>query len=92
MTTTLKNNRLWPSFYVHGDGDGAPFYATLKPSQKLYDQCLIDGGTLPSLADLQRTAIEYPHKEQSHYPGPLFHALLFYVEELKSAAFVMYRK
>lgn len=89
LIATLRQSPLWPSFYVRGN-DGTPFYITLKPQRKLYDQCLTVCGSIPTLADLQQTAISYPHAEHATYPGLLFHALLYHVEELNSAAFVMY--
>lgn len=89
LTAALKHSPLWPSFYVLG-GDGSPFYVTMKPQEKLYDHCLTVCGSVASLADLQQVAIQYPHREHSTYPGLLFHARIYHVEELDSAAFVMY--
>lgn len=89
LIAALRQSPLWPSFYVRGN-DGTPFYITLKPQEKLYDQCLTVCGSVPTLSDLQQTAISYPHAEHATYPGLLFHALLYHVEELNSAAFVMY--
>ena len=89
LVAALEQSPLWPSFYVLGD-NGSPFYVTLKPQKKLYDHCLTLCGSIPTLADLQQVAIQYPHREHSTYPGLLFHARLYHVEELGSAAFVMY--
>lgn len=85
----LKQSPLWPSFYVLGY-DGSPFYITMKPQQKLYEYCLTDGGSVDTLADLQHVAIRYPHPEHATYPGLLFHARIYHIKELNSAAFVMY--
>ncbi|EMC95189.1 hypothetical protein BAUCODRAFT_123657 [Baudoinia panamericana UAMH 10762] len=90
LTTVLKNNPLWLSCYTLGDADKAPFYVALKPTTQLFDQSLINKGKLSNLLELQQTAITYPHREHSTAPGPLFHALLYYIEESQSAAFVMY--
>ena len=89
LVAALKQSPLWPSFYVFGD-NGSPFYVTMNPQKKLYDHCLTVCGSIPTLADLQQVAIQYPQREHSTYPGLLFHARLYHVEELNSAAFVMY--
>jgi acyl-CoA synthetase (AMP-forming)/AMP-acid ligase II len=89
LVAALEQSPLWPSFYVLGH-NGSPFYVTIKPQKKLYDHCLTLCGSIPTLADLQQVAIQYPHREHSTYPGLLFHARLYHVEELGSAAFVMY--
>jgi len=89
LIAALSQSPLWTSFYVLGE-DGAPFYITMKPQEKLYDQCLTICGSVPTLADLQHKAVRYPHPGHATYPGLLFHALLYHVEELNSAAFVMY--
>jgi hypothetical protein len=39
LIAALKNNPLWPSFYVLGS-DNTPFHVTLKSRQKLYDQLM----------------------------------------------------
>jgi hypothetical protein len=64
----------------------------MKDNQKFFDQCFTDGGRLETLKDLQHLAMNYPHPEHSTAPDPLFHALLYYVEEIKSAAFLVYDK
>lgn len=89
LVAALEQSPLWPSFYVLGE-NGSPFYVTMKPQKKLYDHCLTVCGALPTLADLQQVAIQYPHREHSTYPGLLFHARLYHIEELGCAAFVMY--
>ena len=89
LIAALEQSPLWPSFYVLGD-NGSPFYVTMRPQKKLYDHCLTLCGSIPTLADLQQVAIQYPKREHSTYPGLLFHARLYHVEELNSAAFVMY--
>jgi acyl-CoA synthetase (AMP-forming)/AMP-acid ligase II len=89
LVSALKLSPLWPSFLVLGD-NGSPFYVTMKPKKKLYDHCLTVCGSIPTLADLQQVAIQYPHREHATYPGLLFHARLYHVEELDCAAFVMY--
>ncbi|KAF2448804.1 acetyl-CoA synthetase-like protein [Karstenula rhodostoma CBS 690.94] len=89
LTAALTNNSLWTSFYVHGDS-GAPIYVTMKPQKKLYNRVLIENGSVASVAELEKVAVNYPHKEHSVFPGPLFHALLYDIEDTKSAGFVMY--
>lgn len=89
LVAALSQSPLWTSFYVLGE-DGAPFYITMKPQRKLFDHCVTFGGAVKDLAELQHKAIRYPHPEHATHPGLLFHALLYHVEELNSAAFVMY--
>ena len=89
LIAALRQSPLWTSFYVLGE-DGAPFYITMKPQRKLYDHCVTFGGSVRNLAELQYKAVRYPHPEHATYPGLMFHALLYHVEELQSAAFVMY--
>jgi hypothetical protein len=89
LVAALSQSPLWTSFYVLGE-DGAPFYVTMKPQKKLYDHCMTLGGSVRDLAELQHKAIRYPHPEHATHGGLLFHALLYHVEELNSAAFVMY--
>jgi len=89
LVAALSQSPLWTSFYVLGE-DGAPFYVTMKPQQKLWDHCTSFAGSVETFAELQHKAIRYPHPEHATHPGLLFHALLYHVEELNSAAFVMY--
>ncbi|KAJ4293617.1 hypothetical protein N0V90_008901 [Kalmusia sp. IMI 367209] len=89
LTTTLKNNPIWTSFYVHGE-DKSPFYITMKPKRKLYDHCLIESGSVANVAELQHIAVNYPYPEHSVFPGPLFHALIYNIEDIQSAGFVLY--
>ena len=89
LIAALANNPLWRSFYVHGRNQ-EQFYITLKSHAALYDNCFTEAGNLKTLEDVQKIAIDYPHREQSTYPGLLFHALLYHVEDLDSAAVVYY--
>ncbi|KAF1967257.1 acetyl-CoA synthetase-like protein [Bimuria novae-zelandiae CBS 107.79] len=89
LTVTLANNSLFASFCVHGS-NGQLFYITMKPQKKLYDQILIEEGSIANVAELQRLAMEYPHPKHSTFPGPLFHALIYYIEDIKSAGLVYY--
>jgi hypothetical protein len=62
----------------------------MKPQKKLYDHVLIEKGSVANVAELQQIAVEYPHREHSVFPGPLFHALLYEIEDTKSAGLVLY--
>lgn len=64
----------------------------MKPQKKLYDQILHDSGSISTVAELVQTSVDYPHSEHSRFPGPLYHALLYNIEENQSAGFVFYGK
>ncbi|KAL8892032.1 MAG: hypothetical protein Q9215_001034 [Flavoplaca cf. flavocitrina] len=89
LEKALSNNPLLVSFYVL-DRHQNPHYVTLKPSSRLWDLCLLDHGALKTSADVQQLAIDYPMKDHARAPGPLFRCLIVHVEELGSAALVMY--
>ena len=91
MVATLANNPLFSSFCIHGSNK-RPYHITMKPQKKLYDQILIEEGSIASVEELQRLAMEYPHRKHSTFPGPLFHALIYYIEDIKSAGLVYYGK
>lgn len=62
----------------------------MKPQKKLYDHILHEGGSVANVAELQQRALNYPHPEHSLFPGPLFHAMLYNIEDTKSAGLVYY--
>lgn len=89
MIATLANNTMFTSFCIHGNS-GRPYYVTMKPQKKLYDHILHEGGSVANVAELQQRALNYPHPEHSLFPGPLFHAMLYNIEDTKSAGLVYY--
>ena len=89
LTKALSNNPLLASFYVL-DQHQNPHYVTLRTSDKLWDLCLLDHGSVKTAADVQQLAINYPFRDHAKAPGPLFRCLILDVEETKSAAMVMY--
>ncbi|KHN94310.1 AMP-dependent synthetase/ligase [Metarhizium album ARSEF 1941] len=89
LRIALANNPILTSFYAgYPAQHGA--YVTVRPSPKLWEQCISTEAPVKSCADLATLALEYPYKDHARLPGPLFHALLVYVEEAKSAAIVYY--
>ncbi|KAF2994277.1 nrps [Curvularia kusanoi] len=91
LIAALANNSMFTSFCIHGNS-GRPYYVTMKAQKKLYDTVLHDGGSVPSVEGLQQQAMNYArdHPEHSLFPGPLFHAMIYYIEDIKSAGFVYY--
>lgn len=71
---------------------GDAFYVTIKPSDKLWDLCILDGKGVKTVADVQQLAIDHSHRDRAKIPGPLFRCLVVHVEETNSAAMVMYRE
>ncbi|KAK5996045.1 hypothetical protein PT974_04471 [Cladobotryum mycophilum] len=86
---TLSNNTIFTALCV-ADESKDLHYVTLKPSPKLWDICIVDGGSVQSNADLLSLSIDYPYPDKAKLPGPLFHCLIVHVEESNSAAMVFY--
>ena len=61
-------------------------YVTMKHNRKLLDHIVQDGGVVKNLDDLKALPLKYPHHRHATFPGPMFRALLYYVEETKSSA------
>lgn len=91
----LRANPLLPSFLVWDErasefsADNHALHVTLKPSEKLFDQVLQDGGSVEKVEDLIHLAWNHPHPEWTLCPGILFRVLLFKVETTKSVGFVV---
>ena len=49
---------------------------------------------MASTSELQQRAMDYAadHPGHSIFPGPLFNAVIFYIEDIQSAGFVFYGK
>ncbi|KAL8698938.1 MAG: hypothetical protein Q9224_001626 [Gallowayella concinna] len=89
LKKALTNNPLLVAFYVLDEHEN-PHYVTLKPSDRIWNLCLLDHESVKTTADAQQLAIDYPMKDHARAPGPLFRCLIFHIEESRSAAMVMY--
>lgn len=69
-------------------GPGVGVYVTIRQTKKILDQCIVDHDTVRTLEDLKRLVMRYPYKNHAMLPGPLFRAIIVYVEETKSAAVI----
>lgn len=66
-------------------GASLGLYVLIKQSRETLDRCIIDCGEVQGMEDVKRTAMIYPFKDHAKLPGPLFRALILYVQEMKSA-------
>ena len=61
-------------------------HVMIKHTRQYLDQVIEFGGTVKTLKDLQAFPIKYPAPRHAMFPGPMFRALVYYVEETKSCA------
>ena len=91
IETMLKNNRMLASFLIW-DKDALEsdlaLHVAVRQDNKLFDVVIQDEGTVKTLEELSAVPLKYPYPDHALLPGPLFRALLYYVEETKSAAVV----
>lgn len=88
----LRANRILPSFLVWDKtqpGLDQALHVTIKPSQRLYDDVLRDGGFVDTAQDLSQLSSEHPHPEWTLFPGILFRALLYTVRDTGRVGFVI---
>ena len=87
----LKNNRILASFLIW-DKDtlksDLALHVAVRQDKKLFDIVIQDEGTVKTVEELSAVPLKYPYPEHALFPGPLFRALIYYVEETKSAALV----
>jgi hypothetical protein len=57
-------------------------------SEKFFDQCILDYKTVATRDDLRSITMDYPFPDHTLLPGPLFRALIVFVEETNSAAII----
>jgi len=89
LETTLKNNPLLASFLVwdkHALESDGTLHITMKHTQKLLDQIIQDGGFVKTLDDLKALPLKYPQPRHATFPGPMFRAIIYHVEETNSSA------
>lgn len=87
----LKNNRMLASFLVW-DKDALEsdlaLHVAIRQDKKLFDIVIQDEGTVKTVEELGSIPLKYPYPDHGLFPGPLFRALIYYVEETKSAAVI----
>lgn len=87
----LKNNRILASFLVWDrkslESDLA-LHVAIRQDKKLFDIVIQDEGTVETVEELGAIPLKYPYPQHALFPGPLFRALIYYVEETKSAAVI----
>lgn len=87
----LKNNRMLASFLVWDKevlGTDLALHVAIRQDKKLFDLVIQDEGTVETVEELSMIPLKYPYPEHALFPGPLFRALIYYVEETKSAAVI----
>ncbi|RDI89388.1 hypothetical protein Vi05172_g842 [Venturia inaequalis] len=91
IETMLKNNRMLASFLVWDkealESDLA-LHVAIRQDKKLFDLVIQDEGTVKTVEELGAIPLKYPYPEHALFSGPLFRALIYYVEETKSAAVI----
>ncbi|GIJ85595.1 hypothetical protein Asppvi_004454 [Aspergillus pseudoviridinutans] len=91
LEAAIANNPLMRAFLVDDPatlGSTLSLYVTIRQNQKFLDQCILDYGTVNTLKDLERITMDYPFKDHAMLPGPLFRALVVFVQEVNSAAVI----
>jgi hypothetical protein len=87
----LRNNRMLASFLIRDkdilQSDFA-LHVAVRQNKKLFDIVIQDEGTVKTVDELSAIPLKYPYPYHALFPGPLFRALIYYVEETKSAAVV----
>ncbi|KAE9964086.1 hypothetical protein EG327_001089 [Venturia inaequalis] len=91
IETMLKNNRMLALFLVWDkealESDLA-LHVAIRQDKKLFDLVIQDEGTVKTVEELGAIPLKYPYPEHALFSGPLFRALIYYVEETKSAAVI----
>ena len=73
-------------------GDDIALQVTVNQSPDFLNKLIEDGGCLSSIAELKRRTRDMMQEQGTYYPGPLFRAQIFYIEETQSAALIHNRK
>lgn len=68
-------------------GPDIGLYVTIRQTRKILDQCILDHGTVSRIEDVRILFID-PYKSHTVLPGPLFHGIIVFVEEIKSAVLI----
>lgn len=87
----IRNNPILASFFVWDkevlDSDGA-LHVIVKHDQKLLDLIIQSGETVKTVEEFKKIPFKYPFPKHATFPGPMFRVVIYYVEELKSSAFI----
>jgi hypothetical protein len=88
---TIRNNPILASFFVWDkdllESDSA-LHVIMKHDQRLLDLVIQSGKSVKTVEEFRKIPFKYPFPSHATFPGPLFRAVIYYVEELKSCAFV----
>jgi hypothetical protein len=88
---TVSNNPMLASFFVWDkkllESDGA-LHVTMKHDRKLLELVIQSGESVKTVEEFKKIPFNYPFPSHATFPGPMFRAVIYYVEELKSSAFV----
>lgn len=91
----LCHNRILASFLVweqDGRSDLDPelaLHVTLKHDQKLFEHVVKVAGTVKTIDELRKLAIDNPEPGRALLPGILFRALIYTVEETATVGLVL---
>lgn len=88
LVKTLANNPMQTSFVVWDQqrlGDDIALQLTVDHSPDFLHGLIENKGTLSTVADFRRLALEMVMVQGATYPGPLTRAYLYYVEETECA-------
>jgi hypothetical protein len=88
---TLLSHPLMLSYMVTDNkllGEELGLYITMRHSHKVLDECILDYGTVDTLAQLRKLTMNYPFKDHAMLPGPLFRCLVVFVQETNTAAVI----
>ncbi|KAF2101709.1 acetyl-CoA synthetase-like protein [Rhizodiscina lignyota] len=91
VSKTIANNPMQSSFIVWDDdklGDDLALQFTVDPKPELIDSLVEDRGTLSTIDELKKTALDMCMVQGATYPGPLCRAYLYYVEETQCAGII----
>jgi hypothetical protein len=85
----LRVNPMLTSFLVWDEKSlesDIALHVTIKHSEKLMSQVVQDGGSLKTSDDLKSLTLKYPFPRHATFPGLLFRATIYEIEDISSAA------
>ncbi|KAF2434213.1 acetyl-CoA synthetase-like protein [Tothia fuscella] len=89
LDTMLRINPMLSSFLVWDEKtleSDLGLHITIKHSEKLLDQVIEHGGTLKTLNDLKALTLKYPQPTHATFPGLLYRAIIYDIEETGGSA------
>lgn len=69
--------------------EGLPYHVSLRPSKRLFSSIISSEGPVKSASELSTILLNDPKRDFATYPGPMFKAIITYVEE-ESCAGLLY--